>query len=300
MSIIVAEETIAPAQTVVRQRQRSLWGDAARRFSKNKLAMAAFTVVMLLIFTAIFADLLAPTAYDFAVLSEARQFPSGAHWLGTDEVGRDMLSRLIYGARISLIVGLSVQAVALLIGVTLGLTAGFMGGWVDFVLMRVVEMFSAIPQTLFALFLVAIFGGGLFNIILAIALITWVDICRLTRAQILTLREREFVEAARAIGATPFQIAVRHLLPNALTPLIVAVTLGIPTAIFTEAGLSFLGLGINDPLPSWGKMVGNSFSYIRVYWHLGLFPTLLIAITMLSFSFVGDGLRDALDPRGRR
>lgn len=300
MSIIVAEETISPPKTVVKQKQRSLWGDAARRFSKNKLAMAAFTVVMLMIFTAIFADLLAPTAYDFAVLSEARQFPSSAHWLGTDEVGRDMLSRLIYGARISLIVGLSVQAVALLIGVTLGLTAGFMGGWVDFVLMRIVEMFSAIPQTLFALFLVAIFGGGLFNIILAIALITWVDICRLTRAQILTLREREFVEAARAIGATPFQIAVRHLLPNALTPLIVAVTLGIPTAIFTEAGLSFLGLGINDPLPSWGKMVGNSFSYIRVYWHLGLFPTLLIAITMLSFSFVGDGLRDALDPRGRR
>jgi oligopeptide transport system permease protein len=300
MSTIVAEETITPAKTVVKQRQRSLWGDAARRFSKNRLAMGAFTIVMLLVFTAIFADLLAPTPYDFAVLSEARQFPSSAHWLGTDEVGRDMLSRLIYGARISLIVGLSVQSIALVIGVALGLAAGFMGGWVDFVLMRVVEVFSAVPQTLMALFLVAIFGGGLFNIIFAIALISWVEICRLTRAQILTMREREFVEAARAIGATPFQIAVRHLLPNALTPLIVAVTLGIPTAIFTEAGLSFLGLGINDPLPSWGKMVGNSFSYIRVYWHLGLFPTLLIAITMLSFSFVGDGMRDALDPRGRR
>jgi ABC-type dipeptide/oligopeptide/nickel transport system permease subunit len=150
---------------------------------------------------------------------------------------------------------------------------------------------------LFALFLLSIFGGGLLNVILAIGLIGWVDICRLTRAQMFSLREKEFIEAARTVGTPSLQIGLRHLLPNALTPLIVAVTLGIPTAIFTEAGLSFLGLGVNDPLPSWGKMVGNSFNYIRVYWHMGLFPALLIAITMLSFSFVGDGLRDALDPR---
>jgi oligopeptide transport system permease protein len=300
MSTIATQEVAAKLNEPIKRRQSSLWGDAARRFARNKLAMGAFIVVLLMIFVAIFADLLAPTAYDYAILSEAREFPSAKHWLGTDEVGRDMLSRLIYGARISLVVGLSVQGIALLIGVTLGLLAGFAGGWVDFVIMRVVEMFSSIPQTLFALFLVSIFGGGLFNIIFAIGLIVWVDICRLIRAQILTLREREFVEAARALGVRPVQIALNHLLPNALGPLIVAVTLGIPTAIFTEAGLSFLGIGINDPLPSWGKMVGNSFSYIRVYWHLGLFPTVLIAITMLAFSFVGDGLRDALDPRGRR
>lgn len=279
--------------------QSSLWSDAAWRFSRNKLSMVAFVVVILLLCMAIFADFLAPTAYDYAILIEARQFPSAKHLLGTDEVGRDLLSRLIYGARISLLVGFSVQAIALIIGVPLGLLAGFFGGWVDFIVLRLIEMFSAIPQTLFALFLVSILGGGMVNIILAIGLIVWVDICRLTRAQVFMLREREFVEAARMIGATPFQIVTRHLLPNALTPLIVAVTLGIPSAIFTEAGLSFLGLGINDPLPSWGKMVGNSFSYIRVYWHLGLFPTLLIAITMLSFSLVGDGLRDALDPRLR-
>jgi ABC-type dipeptide/oligopeptide/nickel transport system permease subunit len=204
---------------------------------------------------------------------------------------------LIYGARISLIVGFAVQAVALLIGVPLGLAAGMVGGWVDFAVMRVVEVFTAIPATLFALFLLSIFGGGLLNVILAIGLIGWVDICRLTRAQMFSLREKEFIEAARAVGTPGLQIGLRHLLPNALTPLIIAVTLGVPTAIFTEAGLSFLGLGINDPLPSWGKMVGNSFNYIRVYWHMGLFPALLIAITMLSFSFVGDGLRDALDPR---
>jgi oligopeptide transport system permease protein len=208
-----------------------------------------------------------------------------------------MLSRMIYGARVSLIVGFSVQLIALLIGVPLGLAAGMLGGWVDFAVQRILEVFTAIPQILFALFLISIFGGGLQNVIFAIGLIGWVDICRLTRAQLFALREKEFIEAARTIGVTSREIALRHLLPNALTPLIITVTLGIPTAMFTEAGLSFLGLGVNDPLPSWGKMVSNSFNYIRVYWHLGLFPTLAIALTMLSFSFVGDGLRDALDPR---
>jgi oligopeptide transport system permease protein len=283
-----------------RQKPRNLWSDAAARFAKNKLAMAAFVVVALLIFIAVFANFLAPTAYDYAVLSESKQFPSAKHWLGTDEVGRDMLSRIIYGARISLTVGFSVQIIALIVGVSLGLAAGFLGGWIDFLIARVIEVFTAIPQVLFALFLVSIFGSSMLNVILAIALIGWVEICRLTRAQIFALREREFIEAARVIGTPPLQIMFRHLLPNALTPLIIAVTLGIPTAIFTEAGLSFLGLGINDPLPSWGKMVGNSSSYIRVYWHLGVFPTLMIAITMLSFSLVGDGLRDALDPRMRK
>jgi oligopeptide transport system permease protein len=170
--------------------------------------------------------------------------------------------------------------------------------------MRWVEVLTAIPIWLFALFLISVWrssdsapGNGLLNVVVAIGLIGWVDICRLTRAQLLSLREKEFVTGAYAIGATRLHVALYHLLPNALTPLIVSVTLGVPTAIFTEAGLSFLGFGINDPLPSWGKMVADSFAYIRVYWHLGLLPTILIALTMLSFSFVGDGLRDALDPR---
>jgi oligopeptide transport system permease protein len=224
--------------------------------------------------------------------------------LGTDTVGRDFLSRLIYGARVSLIVGFSVQFIALLIGVPLGTLAGMFGGWVDYIIMRWVEVLTAIPIWLFALFLISVWrssdsapGNGLLNVVVAIGLIGWVDICRLTRAQLLSLREKEFVTGAYAIGATRLHVALYHLLPNALTPLIVSVTLGVPTAIFTEAGLSFLGFGINDPLPSWGKMVADSFAYIRVYWHLGLLPTILIALTMLSFSFVGDGLRDALDPR---
>jgi oligopeptide transport system permease protein len=285
----------------------TLWRDAARRFARNRLAVGALSVMALLILIAIFADVIAPAPYDYSVLADANQFPNPQHLLGTDSVGRDFLSRLIYGARVSLIVGFSVQAIALLIGVPLGALAGMLGGWVDYVIMRWVEVLTAIPIWLFALFLISIWrssdaapGGGLLNVIVAIGLIGWVDICRLTRAQLLSLREKEFILGAYGIGATRLHVALQHLLPNALTPLIVSVTLGVPTAIFTEAGLSFLGFGINDPLPSWGKMVADSSSYIRVYWHLGLLPTLMIAITMLSFSFVGDGLRDALDPRLNR
>jgi oligopeptide transport system permease protein len=165
--------------------------------------------------------------------------------------------------------------------------------------MRLVEVFTAIPALLLALLLLAAFGGGLINVILALGIVAWLDATRLLRAQLLSLRERDFVLAARAMGVTDTRIALRHLLPNAIAPLIVAVSIGIPVAIFAEAGLSFLGIGVNDPIPSWGKMVGNSLSYMRVYWFLGVFPTLAIAITMLGFTFLGDGLRDAFDPRMR-
>jgi oligopeptide transport system permease protein len=303
---LAAKSTAAPVADALIRPPSNLWRDAARRFFRNKLAVGALLVMVLLVLMAIFADVIAPAPYDYSVLAEANQFPNPQHLLGTDTVGRDFLSRLIYGARVSLIVGFSVQGIALLIGVPLGTLAGMLGGWVDYVIMRWVEVLTAIPIWLFALFLISIWrgsdsapGGGLLNVIVAIGLIGWVDICRLTRAQLLSLREKEFVLGAYGIGATRLHVALQYLLPNALTPLIVSVTLGVPTAIFTEAGLSFLGFGINDPLPSWGKMVADSSSYIRVYWHLGLLPTLMIAITMLSFSFVGDGLRDALDPRSK-
>ena len=303
----VADAAAPPQADLLIRPPSTLWRDAVRRFSRNRLAVGALIVMALLILIAVFADVIAPAPYDYSVLAEANQFPNPQHLLGTDTVGRDFLSRLIYGTRVSLIVGFSVQAIALLIGVPLGTLAGMLGGWVDYVIMRWVEVLTAIPIWLFALFLISIWrssdsapGGGLLNVIVAIGLIGWVDICRLTRAQLLSLREKEFVMGAYGIGATRLHVALQHLLPNALTPLIVSVTLGVPTAIFTEAGLSFLGFGINDPLPSWGKMVADSSSYIRVYWHLGLLPTLMIAITMLSFSFVGDGLRDALDPRLNR
>jgi ABC-type dipeptide/oligopeptide/nickel transport system permease subunit len=290
--------TTTPVEnTVVVRKPANLWRDAAIRFSKNKLAMGALFVVLLMFFMAIFADIIAPYNYDEIVKGRTRQFPNAQYWFGTDNVGRDQFSRIIYGARISLIIGLSVQLIAITVGVSLGAIAGFFGGWIDYVIMRILEVFTAIPQLLFALFLLSMWGGGLFNVVLALGLIGWIEICRLTRAQVLSLREKEYIEAARAIGVTPLSIAAKHILPNALTPLIISFTLGIPAAMFAEAGLSFLGIGINDPLPSWGKMAGSSYAFIEVYWHLGVFPTLMIGLTMLSFSFVGDGLRDALDPR---
>ena len=276
---------------------RTVWQDARRRFLRNRLATAGLGVVLLFIIFAVFADVLAPEPYDRSVLSDTLQYPSARHWLGTDQVGRDLLSRMIFGARTSLIVGFSVQGLAFGIGIPLGALAGLRpGSWADFVVIRVVEVMSAFPSFLFALFILSVIGGGLINVIFAIGITSWIDVTRLTRAQLLSLREREFVQAARALGANDQHIIVHHLLPNALPPLIVMLALGIPSAIFAEAGLSFLGLGINDPIPSWGKMVGDSMDYIRVYWHVGFFPTLMIALAMLSFNFVGDGLRDALDP----
>lgn len=294
---MTAPNTTASTITPFERKPANLWRDAAIRFSKNKLAMVALVIVLLMMFMALFADVIAPYHYDEIVRGKTRQFPNAQFWFGTDNVGFDVFSRIIYGARISLIIGLSVQVIAVLVGVTLGALAGFVGGWTDYIINRIMEVFTAIPQLLFALFLLSMWGGGLFNVVLALGLIGWIEICRLTRAQVLTLREKEYIEAARAIGVTPAGIAIRHIMPNALTPLIISITLGIPAAMFAEAGLSFLGIGINDPVPSWGKMAGNSFSFIEVYWHLGLFPTVMIGLTMLSFSFVGDGLRDALDPK---
>jgi oligopeptide transport system permease protein len=280
---------LPPAEPVLQH--RTLWADAARRFFKNRLAVLGLAIVSFFLFLAIFADVLAPYPYDKAYFSKVLLFPfeDPAHPLGTDDVGRDYLSRLIYGARTSMTVGLSVQLIALLIGIPLGGLAGYLGGRVDFLISRLIDVMTAFPGLLFAIFLITIWGGGMSKVILVLGLTSWIGISRLVRGQLLSLREKEYVEAARCVGVVQWQIILRHLLPNALTPILVAVSFGIPVAIFGEAGLSFLGIGINDPLPSG--------SYVRVYWHLALFPTLLIALSMLGFSFVGDGLQDALDPR---
>jgi oligopeptide transport system permease protein len=288
--------TLQPIQTLAQPKERSLWRDAMRSFFKNRLATAGLVVVSILIFTAIFANFLAPWRYDHSVLSETLKFPNPKHWLGTDQVGRDELSRIIYGARTSLVVGFSVQLIAFLIGLPLGALAGLRGGWADFIVTRLLEVMTAFPGFLFAIFLMSILGTGIFNVILAIGVTSWIGVCRLTRGQFLALREREFITAANSYGASDWRIILRHILPNALPPLIIMFALGVPGAIFAEAGLSFLGVGINDPIPSWGKMVGQSMGYLNVFWHLGLFPTGVLALAMLSFNFVGDGLRDALDP----
>lgn len=280
-------------------RVRTNFEHARRRFVRQRLAMVGLAITLFLIAIALFAPLIAPTHYAFTDLTQANQFPNGQHLLGTDAIGHDFLSRVIYGIRTSLIVGFAAVVIACLIGVPLGLLAGFRGGTADFLVMRLVDVMTAFPGILFAIFLISVVGGGVFNVIFVIGFTGWVGICRLLRAQLLSLREQDYVMAARSIGATEFTIAVRHLLPNALAPMIIAIALAIPSAIFAEAGLSFLGIGINEPTPSLGKMVADSAPYIRVYWHLGLFPTLAIALAMLGFTFVGDGLRDALDTRLR-
>jgi oligopeptide transport system permease protein len=279
------------------QASRSALYYALRRFRRQKLAMAGMVIVLFLMIVGFGAPLLAPTDYRQANLMNANQFPSSEFWLGTDTIGHDFLSRVMYGTRTSLLVGFAAVGVACTIGIPLGMAAGLRGGWTDFTVMRLIEVMTAFPGLLFAIFLMTVLGAGVRNIIIVIGLTSWLTLARLMRAQLLMLREQDYVAAARSMGATDVSIAVRHLLPNAVAPVIVAITLAIPTAIFAEAGLSFLGVGINEPTPSLGKMVADSAQYIRVYWHLGLFPTLAIALIMLGFSFVGDGLRDALDPR---
>jgi oligopeptide transport system permease protein len=288
-----------PSLAAEKVKSRSFLQDASRRFFRNRLAVIGFSIVVIFLVLAIFAPLVAPFPYDKAYFDRARLFPfqHPEHPLGTDDLGRDYLSRLIFGARTSLTVALVVQGIALLIGIPLGALGGYFGGRVDFVITRIIDILTAFPSLLFAILVSSVMSGGFFTVVVALSVTSWIGIARLTRAQMLSLREQEYVNAARALGASQWRIITQHILPNAISPLIVAVTFGIPATIFAEAGLSFLGFGVNDPIASWGKMVGVSSAYVRVYWHLALFPTLAIALTMLGFSFMGDGLRDALDPK---
>src|SRR5437899_2848673 len=280
-----------------RIRSSSLWRDGVRRLRRNRLAVAGGAVIALLCFIAIFADFLAPLPYTKSNFGRLNEAPSRDYPLGTDQLGRDLLSRMIYGARVSMLVGLGAQVVVVLIGVPIGALSGYLGGRADLVLTRFVDVMYAFPRLLFVILVMSMLGAGLTNIFIAIGLTGWVGIARQTRAQVLAIKEKEFVDGARALGAGFGRLLTRHILPNALTPIVVAVTFGIPEAIFTEAALSFIGVGINPPTPSWGQMVGEGQQYIRSYWHLCVFPSIAIAVTMLSFTFFGDGVRDALDPK---
>jgi oligopeptide transport system permease protein len=280
-----------------RPRGTSLTRDAFRRLIRNRLAMVGLIVVLVMCVVALFAEVLAPYSYTKTNFGRLNEPPSAQHWLGTDQLGRDLFSRMIYGARISMIVGLGAQLIVVSIGVPIGALSGFVGGRLDLALTRVIDVMYAFPRLLFVILLMSMLGAGLTNIFVAIGLTGWVFIARQTRAQMLAIKEKEFVDGARALGATGWRLLRRHLLPNALTPIIVSVTFGIPEAIFTEAALSFIGVGINPPTPSWGQMVGEGQQYLRTYWHLCVFPSIAIAVTMLSFTFLGDGVRDAFDPR---
>lgn len=297
----LAPEVVLFDQHEAQVRRRSnLWVDAMHRLLRNKLAVVGLFLVTLLVLVAAFAPLLAPKGRDEIYYGHSQEPPSRRFLLGTDFEGRDLLSRLIYGARVSLTVGLFTQAIVLVIGITIGATAGYFGGRVDNLLMRFVDIWYAVPTLLFAILIMVMLGRGLFNIFLAVGLVQWVTLSRLVRGQFLSLREKEFVKAARVAGTGGFGQIVRHLLPNALTPIIVAVTFGIPQAMFTEATLSFIGIGINPPTPSWGQMVGQYGVYLQSSPHMAIFPSICLALTMLGFTFLGDGLRDALDPRMNR
>ena len=274
----------------------SIWAEVARRFFANPLAVLGLIVASLIVFLALFADVLPLAERDFADFSEVLDLPSAKHPLGTDGLGRDFLTRIIHGARTSMLVGFSVPLISTLIGVPLGAFSGWRGGWFDFVLLRIIEIMTALPSILVAILLVSVWGAGIEKLILYMSLTGWAGGARFARAQFLQLREREYVLSARVLGASDLRMMFQHILPNASGPIIVGLMTSIPGAIFGEAGLSYLGLGINDPVPSWGKMVAQSQQYIQVYWHLAVIPTLLIAITMMAFTFVGDGLRDAFDP----
>jgi oligopeptide transport system permease protein len=268
-----------------------------RRLRRNKLAMAGGVVIVLLCLIAIFADVLMPFPYTKTNFGRLNEAPTKQYPLGTDQLGRDLLSRMIYGARVSMLVGLGSQIIVVLFGVPIGAVSGYLGGKADLFITRFIDVMYAFPRLLFVILVMSMLGAGLLNIFIAIGLTGWVGIARQTRAQVLALKEKEFVDAARGIGAGFGRLLGRHILPNALTPIVVAVTFGIPEAIFTEAALSFIGVGINPPTPSWGQMVGEGQQYIRSYWHLCVFPSIAIAITMLAFTFFGDGVRDALDPK---
>jgi len=284
-----------PAARAVRG--SSLYRDAWRRLLRNKLAVAGGITVILLCLVAIFADFLAPFSYTKPNFGRLNEFPSREFPLGTDQLGRDQLSRIIYGARVSMLVGLGSQIIVLAIGVPIGLISGYVGGRVDLLVTRFVDVMYAFPRLLFVILVMSMLGAGLTNIFIAIGLTGWVGISRQTRAQVLSIKEKEFVEGAKSLGAGFWRVVSRHVLPSALTPIVVSVTFGIPEAIFYEAALSFIGVGINPPTPSWGQMVGENQQFLRSYWHLCVFPSIAIAVTMLSFTFFGDGVRDALDPK---
>jgi len=291
--------------TMPPRRQASLWGDAWRRLIRNRMAVLGGMIVLLLLLVALLADVIAPHSPTKQDYTNIMAPPGGQFILGTDALGRDQLSRLIYGARVAVAVGIFTQFLILAIGLPIGAVAALMGGRIDNALMRFTDIVYAFPDLLLIILLstalreqpIKSVWGGLLIIFFAIGVVSWVDIARLARGQILSLKEREFVEAARAIGADTAHIIWKHLLPNALGPIIVSVTFGIPRAIFTEATLSFLGLGITPPNPSWGSMIQDGYQAIFAFPHLVLFPALCIAITLLAFTFLGDGLRDALDPR---
>ena len=305
----------------VDDRVKGFWQLAWERLRVNRAAMAGLAIVIALVILAILAPLVTPYDYAKGNLLHATEGPSAKYLLGTDEQGRDILSRLIFGARVSLSVAFAAQIVILLVGVPTGLLAGYVGGWLDLILMRLVDSIYALPNLLLAILIMSMLRtsisgtasaaptlitsldtltGGLVGIFIVLVLTRWLTVARLVRGQVLSVKERDFVEAARAIGAPPSRLVIVHILPHVLAPVIVAATFGLPGAIMLEAGLSFLGIGVNPPTPSWGLMISDGLNNLQSHPHMLTSPALVLGVTLLAFTFLGDGLRDAMDPLMKR
>jgi oligopeptide transport system permease protein len=288
---------------------RSLWLDARRRLFRNKAAVVGIIVLAIITLLAIFAPLLSRYAYDtidYTVIScSPNWWPAsaemcnagGSHWLGTDALGRDLFVRTLYGARVSLAVGVIATLVSLLIGVLYGAVSGYAGGRVDALMMRAVDILYSLPFIFFVIILVVIFNHNFFMLFIAIGAVQWLTMARIVRGQALSIKQTEFIEAARAAGMGPLAIVLRHIIPNVVGPVVVYVTLTIPDVILAESTLSFLGLGIQEPLTSWGVLISDGANQMETAPWMLLFPALLMAATLFCFNFVGDGLRDALDPK---
>ena len=298
MPDLIVEERLLESEDL--ERGTSLWRDAFRRLRKNWLAGIGFMVLVAVTLLAILTPWIAPYNYDKQDLGLGPTPPSAEHWLGTDYLGRDLLTRILHGGRISLMVGFAATFVALVIGVLYGATAGYAGGRTDAVMMRTVDIMYALPFTIFVIILMVFFGRNLILLFLAIGAVEWLTMARIVRGQVLSLKEKEFVEATMALGLKRSRILLRHIIPNALGPIIVYVTLTIPNIMLLEAFLSFLGLGVQPPMSSWGSLIKDGADQMEEYPWLLIFPSLALSVTLFSLNFLGDGLRDALDPRVSR
>ncbi len=294
MQKAIQDDIAAPAIT---EEGTSLWQDAWTRLRKNQLAMLGLYLMIFITLIALLTPWIAPYSYEAQNLDLGASGPSAQHWLGTDVLGRDLLTRVMYGSRVSLMVGFIATSVALCIGVLWGTISGYLGGRVDAFMMRTVDILYALPFTIFIILLMVIFGRSMLLLFLAIGAIEWLTMARIVRGQVLSIKRQEFVEAAVAMGLSKWQIIRRHLIPNVLGPIIVYTTLTIPSVILLESFLSFLGLGIQPPQSSWGLLISHGVETMEEYPWLLIFPGIVLSVTLFSFNFLGDGLRDALDPR---
>ena len=275
----------------------SLWSDALRKLLKNRAAMFGVLILVSLIILAILAPVISPYPYDYQNLELGASAPSSAHLLGTDTLGRDLLSRLLYGSRVSLMVGFVATAVALVIGVTWGIVSGYYGGKVDAVMMRIVDILYGLPFIIFIILLMVVFGRNIWLLFGAIGAVEWLTMARIIRGQVLSIKNQEYVLSAKAMGVSNFYMFRRHIFPNVLGPIAGYATLTIPQVMLLEAFLSFLGLGIQPPMSSWGTLIRYGVESMEEYWWLLVFPGITFTITLFSLNFFGDGLRDALDPK---